>query len=356
MQRNDGWGQRCRNDNGRLGRDLDEAVMRISLAVTFVLTLASSALAQRGVTVAGAIRDSSTGRPVAGANVEIANDSRRFAVRTDEAGEFYVFDVPAGGYRVLTRRIGYAQQLRALVVGSEMKPLEIMLAPAVQSLREVRVRGEGMGIYGELGATANLKPIAGARVQVAGANEASITDSAGSYFVQVKKPGTYMVRIKANGFGDEMFVVNVDRNQVADGSRLLDASDRSPSIPDGLWKDFDQRLRWRSPINSTLVPGSEVRRAGGGMADAIQRIGSVVARGLRLGASVCVFVNGTPRPGFGLNAIRPEEVTAMEVYGSDREVARYLAKDWPGRAQCSDTGFRAPAGSPTIKYLVIWTK
>jgi hypothetical protein len=314
------------------------------------LSLASG----QSVTVKGTVTDSATRRPVNGVIIDLASDSKRYSARTDEAGEFRFADIEPGGYRLVTRRIGFTPLVRSVAVTQDMKAVSLGLSPIPATLRTVRVHGEGTGVFGEIGTSTDLKPIIGARVQVAGANQSIFTDSAGAYFIPLQRPGSYVVRVQAEGYADEMFVVKVGRDEVADGSRLLDAS-TGARIPPGLWNDFDQRLRWRSN-NSTLVPGSEIRGASPSLEEAIQRSPSAVRQGLRLGPSVCVLVNGSPRPGLSLNAIRVEEITAIEVYGRDREAVSFLAKQWIGQCSLTYAKARNPNAPEVIRYVVIWTR
>jgi hypothetical protein len=313
------------------------------------------ALAGAQRTVRGRVLDSATSQPVSGAVVEIAGLDKRHATRSDEAGEFLVRDVADGAYRASIRRIGYSIIATEIIVEPGMKPVEIRMAPVPQTLREVRVRGEGTGIFGLIGTSTELKPIRNAQVYVAGSRDSIFTDSTGSYYLPLKRPGTFMVRVQAHGFIDEMFVVEVKRNQVADGSRLLEVGEARP-IPGILWKDFDQRLSWSDVNKSALMTGSEVRRAGGALSTALKMSGSMVARGMKLGSTVCVFLNGQARPGYPVNAVRPEEITALEVYGGNSDPARLLASDWPKGAKCSETDERPAYGATLIRYLVIWTR
>lgn len=333
------------------------ALRRICTIVAVVVLLQSrSALAQRNVNVAGLVRDSATRQPVSGVVIEMVGLDNRYAVRSDEAGEFQIRDVRPGAYRAAIRRIGYAMIATEFIVESGMKRIEIGMSPVAQSLREVRVRGEGTGIYGQIGTSTELKPIHNAQVYVAGSRDSVFTDSTGAYYLALKRPGTFMVRVRAPGFLDEMFVIEVKRNQVADGSRLLDIGQARP-IPMILWKDFDQRLSWSVVNKSALITGSELRRSGGSVSVALKQSGKMVANGMRLDAKVCVFVNGQARPGYPVNGIRPEEVTAMEVYAANSEPMRLLLTDWPRGTQCSETGERRPPyGASLIGAIVIWTK
>ena len=326
------------------------------MAVACALLVANpAAQAQRSVTVKGVVRDSTTNQPLNGAIVEIAGTAKRYAVRSDEIGDFVIDNVEQGAYRAVVRRIGYAPMVREIDITSGMKPLTFGIAPIAQALREVRVRGTGSGIFGQIGTSDELKAIVGARVLVAGTRDSVATDSVGSYFMPVKTPGSYMVRVTAPGFIEEMFVVDVKKNAISDGSRLLDAGESKPMRPI-LWKDFDQRASWGTTNKAALLPGSEVRRAGNSVQQAIALSGSMIARNMRLGPGVCVFVNGQPRPDYPLNGIRPEEIKAMEVYAASSDSYRLLMHDWPPRQKCSGTGERPLVGPVTIGAVVIWTR
>jgi hypothetical protein len=79
---------------------------------------------------------------------------------------------------------------------------------------------------------------------------------------------------------------------------------------------------------------------------------------------LCVFLNGTPRPGMSINDIRPEEIRAIEVYSDipkDQMVIE-LDKMWPRGGICgSNRQSLAPRGRgraspPSVKWAVIWTR
>lgn len=323
-------------------------------ALGAAVVAAPAAVAQR-TTLTGVVVDSATKQPVNGAVVEIASASKRFAIRTDEAGEFIIYDVDLGPYRAVIRRIGYAPSVREVDVVSGMRPLSFGIAPIPQDLREVRVRGEGSGIFGQIGTSDALKAIPGAVIYVAGTRDSVVTDSVGSYFMPVKRPGMYMVRVNAPGFIEDLFMVDVKRNAISDGSRLLDAGQSRP-MRAMLWKDFDQRVSFRTVNAAALLTGAEVRRAGNNVTGALAQSGAIVSTGMRLGPGVCVFVDGQPRPGYPVNGIRPEEIRAMEIYASGSDAARLAMTDWPRNMRCSDTGERPLRGAKPIGVLVIWTR
>jgi hypothetical protein len=330
------------------------------IALGALLMVSQGASAQRPFTLTAIIRDSATGRPVPGAVVQMASATRQYTGRSDEVGEASLRDFERGNYRVLVRRIGY----RPLAIDVDVqndKRQEFRVAPLPQMLGEVRVRGTGTGIYGIVGTSGGLEPIAGARVQVAGAKAAVQTDSAGAFFVELKDPGTFMIRVSRDGFSDQVFPLEVKRNQVADASTLLDSASNGGSIPDGLWKDFDSRLMQRSVNNSVVVTGSDMRRNRTSFLSSLELSGALTRYGLKVGPVACIFVNGSPVPAYPINSVRVEEVTAVEVYAGRVQrggLLEQLDAEWPPLASCSDTGrrvsdIRAPE---VIRYILIWTK
>jgi hypothetical protein len=100
------------------------------------LLWAAPAAAQTAGSLAGTVRDATTGAPVAGAVVELAGTPR--SVSTDTSGFFRMREVRAGWHRLAARAIGYRAVVResvlvragqSTVVGFELMPAAIELAP-----------------------------------------------------------------------------------------------------------------------------------------------------------------------------------------------------------------------------------
>ncbi len=60
--------------------------------------------------------------------------------------------------------------------------------------------------------SSQIASIAGARVQLLGASRDVRTDSAGAFQLLGIKPSSYMVRVSADGFSEQMFLVDVPKD------------------------------------------------------------------------------------------------------------------------------------------------
>ena len=327
-------------------------ISRWTVLATFALVSTASGQTR---SVSGIVRDSATGRPLAGAVVELRRDTLRRVSQSDDEGDFRLGEVTRASYQLSVRRLGYAARNTDVQVGGDDLTIEIDLVPIARDLDTLYVRA-GTGIYGIVGNSEKLTPLANAKVQVLGENRSKVTDSSGAFFVPLPRGGTYLVRITRPGFAARMFPIVVANGRAVDASRVLDSANTAPGL-EVLWEDFDKRLRWRG-MNSALVTGSELRRAGD-----VEATPTFNARGLRLGGSICVFLNGTPRPGMNLDVVSPHRIEVMELYGATDVAARDLASKWPARAMCGEV-FRGnryvatsgPRAAAVARYAVIWLR
>lgn len=334
--------------------------MRGCSAALGLLLLSSVAAAQQSQ-VKGVVRDSVTGGPLAGALVDLRNDAFQAGARTNQRGEFRLYDVPRGDYRVTVRRIGFAAMQRAVRTTDRDTTLTLALHAIVRELDTMRVTARGMSIYGVIGTTQGVRPLADARVQVMGLDRAVNTDSAGRFSIEIKKPGTYLVRVAHVGYTHQLLSVDVSAERSLETSTLLDTLlRRERGGTDALWNDFERRIVWRGP-RSAIVPASELEQFEGlPLSEALNKSASAFRRGLRIGTRTCVFIDGRPRPGWPMDAFRIENVDAVELYGTGADGTQSLWLAWPTRVPCS-LPQGGSLGEPVLQtgtavYAVIWLK
>jgi hypothetical protein len=343
-----------------------------ALAVALIV-LAESAAAQtpRNHVIRGVTRDSASGIPIAGALVQIVGGAIARQDRTNDAGQFRFAGVPAGSYRLSVLRIGYAETSRQVVLADRDTAITFDLRPIARVLDESRIRGDVPAIYGVVARLPDLLPITGATVSVMGATKSVTTDSTGRFFVDVGKPGTFMVRMTRAGFGEMLFPIVVPEFRAVEASRMLAPSTRKPvAAMEHLYREIDERLRQRTPTNTALVTSSEIRDAGGALWEALKRSPSVTVKGLRVPLEGgCIYVNGIWKgKNYTLDMINPDEVEAVELYGANGDMTATLRSAGP----CSDAQRRPRAnvrnqtpggaygavanGPEVVRKIVIWLK
>ncbi len=334
-------------------------VVSLGLSLT-TATIVAAQNAQVTRVIKGAITSAVDNAPLSGATVELSSARFTRRLRTDDGGQFRFGSIPAGSYRLNVLRLGYAPLTRQVAVADDDAELRITLEPDARALGAIVTKANVTAIFGGIGAAGlsrnasgerGLAAVPGARVQVLGSGVETETDSVGRFFLEVGKPGRYLVRATSPGLVPQVYPVDVPKNKAVDASRLLDSARvEQAERPEYLWKEMDKRLGLRS-FNTAVVTGDEVREYGGTLYTALQRSSGVTSRGLRLTGAECVFVDGIHRPFFKLDAIRPEEVEAIEVYGNRGETTQTLRNSMKG--SCGD-GHRQ-TNTNAVVYVVIWT-
>jgi hypothetical protein len=164
------------------------------------------------------------------------------------------------------------------------------------------------------------------------------------------------LRITATDHRDKVVAVEVEDGKPVDLSILIDTAGPGARIPEMAWLDFNQRQHWLGS-RGALIPSEQLLRYGGSLMDAIAGAPSLVRKGLRFGPTICVFVNGQPKPGLPLDAVPVEQVAAVEVFTVKGDDTNSLATRWPSGAACSETGVRT-AARPSIQayYASVWTR
>jgi hypothetical protein len=335
------------------------ALLRAVFVAAFLVTPAV-ALAQVTQAIRGTTRDSTTGQPTAGALVELRGPTFVASVRSDDAGAFRFFSVPAGEYRLTILRIGYSETARTLRLANRDTSLAIALAPLPRRLGTAEIRANVPAIYGTLGGLPNLLPVVGARVQVLGAKADVVSDSTGAFFVEVPKPGMYFVRIVGPGFAEERFPVEVPKDRAIDASRILDpgATQPHPAL-EHLYRELDRRIGQRG-TNSAVIPGSELRAAASTPFEAIQNARSTVTQGLRLGTT-CLFVNGIQKHSWLLQSINVDDIEMVELYALRGNLSGTLVSASGldcGNGRRPTAGYQSGiAGNPNVVQTIsIWLK
>lgn len=329
--------------------------MRLSLAL-LLAALPSIVSAQGGI-VTGLVRDSATGRPLAGTVVTLAaNNGYLQSVPTEQNGTFRFTKAFPASYTLSARRLGYSPWSNTIHVDENSKPFTISMA-RLSAIDTVIVR-PGTGIYGEVGTLRTLRPLRDADIQVIGVSTRLKTDAAGRFFLPLKNPGAYVVRARVSGYELKTVSVLVNKDETVDLMILMDSSSAKPSNAyEMAWSDFSDRARLRGS-RSAIVSRLELLQNGNvGLMEAIERASSVSSKNLRFGPTVCLFVDGRPAATTQIGSIDAESIEAVEVYTADPQSDETHSLAKVSRSfQCHPTGLpgtNAP-DSDLIKWVVVW--
>jgi hypothetical protein len=332
-------------------------IRRVCFALFLAAAGARLARAQ-SVTVTGTVSDAATSRPLVGALVTLGAVGNERTTRTDERGGFIFNKIAPARYPLVVKRLGY-EALRETIDATTGDAPIVDTLTRVASLDTVRVIAAQQGIYGAVATATDLRPLRAAAIQIIGAGGGKISvDSTAHFFVPIKTPGTYLVRARAPGYEPEAVSVTVHPGDGVEVAMLLDSATTPPTNRfEMAMADFDDRLRLRH-LSSVLVSRAELLTSGDHRTvGAIRASPSFQAKVLRFSDTVCVYVDGRPMPGWSLNSFEPSQIEAVELYGEKGDATGTLARGWPRRAPCGQTGNSQTApGIDVVLWAVIWLK
>ena len=347
-------------------RNFRDALWIGALALSAFLAFGPLDLPAQGTgrVVRGVVRTDG-GRPVVDALVTL-DDTRR--VRTNERGQFSFTRVVGSPHSLRVISIGFRPDERDIEVPATGLQLTIELE-RLATLDTVSIRATRLGVYGAVASREDLRPLDLASVEVMREPQArSVTAADGKFSYPAVRPGAHLVRVQRDGFRSRLLSVTVPVDSGVELVLFLDsASSKRDRYIESQLHQMDSRVHW-SGSGAALVPGSELQGNGRQrLYDAIQTSPSFFKKGMIVG-NPCVFVDGRPRPGLHVNDINPDDVAAVELYGSRGDYTGILESQWPG---CGSGGAMTPQPSGprstraprrqfamdnSVRVVVIWMK
>jgi hypothetical protein len=223
------------------------------------------------------------------------------------------------------------------------------------SLSEVTVRTRPTGLYGTVVSRDSLKPIAGARIELLGANARDTTDTDGAFAMGKARAGTFLLRVSSEGFDTRTISVAVPRDSgVGIDIVLRPGSTAFDQRMEMLWADMAQRINWAG-VNSAFVGRDELLDRGKSLDLAVKFAPTFAKKGLVIDERACVYVDGLPRPNATIRDFNVDDIESIEVYGRRGEMTGNLGQRWPRGLPCGNPNARPVAGN-RASAIVIWTR
>lgn len=253
--------------------------------------------------IVGVVLDWSN-QPLENADVIVRSPRRQARTRAD--GRFQLMDLDTGTYDVTVRKIGYSIGSRSYVVTDSggvarfcLAPEPRMLPPSISSVS----RGGLTGIIGD----SLLKPLPGAEVRAVGAGEHTVTDSAGSFFLDLKR-GTYAIMVTKPGFARQLVSVTIPKDSGRQITAFLGSPPRNANRMAMLYDNMRERMIWAVPSRSGIMSNEDLLRTEADLRGAAQKTARV---GI---ADDCeAIVDGGPYS-LPVYMIDKRDVAMMEVY------------------------------------------
>jgi hypothetical protein len=279
--------------------------------------------------IAGIVRDTSA-LPID--SVEVSIVSLQLRTFSTAAGNFRFEDVKPGTYEVRARKIGYAPQIRTMVVDTAGGTGAFMLLPLPHVLRPVVTTVARGGLSGVVGDTA-FNALVGAEVRVMGHEGYARTDSTGSFYIPTRA-GSYMVSVKQPGFDYRLVSVIIPPDS---GERIrvnLAPMMKQPTLRQvHNVDDFATRLAWHEHKNSRIYTHAELEKM------RIEWIYDAVKIGFHemhqggngwIDADCAVIVNGGPEIR-ELAGLTVDDVESVEIYDMTAAPVSTAANGRPAR-------------------------
>ncbi len=260
--------------------------------------------------IAGIVRDT-LGFVLEGVEITIPQFQRRTSSRAD--GSFRFDDLRKRTYTVRARKIGYASQTLELKVDSLGGFGDFALWPIPRALPAVVTSAARGGLSGVVDDTV-YHSVPGATVRVLGEGLSTPTDSAGEFFLPVRK-GKYMVAITKPGFADKVVAVTIPADSGRRIAAFLQPSSGETPLRE-VWNipDLRSRMAWRDKARTGFYTREDMERLGvKWIADAVHMGTNLMGWTTAPDDDCAVIVDGGPRTTL-LSLLTIDEVESVEVY------------------------------------------
>ena len=289
---------------------------RFQLGLTALLStaLSSAALSQcmpGGPPEPAAVRRAIVGiildrnnQPLENANVIIGTPRR--ATRTRPDGRFQLMDLDTGVYEVTVQKIGYQLFSWQYIVDDSGGVARICLAAEVRILPPSISSVKAGGLSGIIGDSL-MKPLPGAEVRAVGGGKHALTDTAGEFYLDLRR-GTHAIVVSKPGYGKQILSVTIPKDSGRQITAFLGSPQRNANRLAANLDAMRERMLWAAPSRSGIMSNEELMQMSADVRAAAQRLSRA-----RIDEDCAAIIDGGPYA-LPLSIIDKRDVAMLEAY------------------------------------------
>jgi hypothetical protein len=239
--------------------------------------------------------------------VDVFVRSQRRSAKSGAQGRFQIPDLEVGIYELTVRRIGYEIAMQKIAVTDSGGIARFCLIPEPRGLPPMITSVPRGGLSGVIGDSA-YAVLPGAEVIAIAAGERAISDSAGGFYLPLKK-GTYAITVRKKGYGPQLLSVTIPQDSGRQIAVWLASPARSARrIAAAIEDSMKYRLQRARAASSKLLSSEDLARTTADLTMAVQA--SVIAG---VSPDCEAVIDGGPWT-LPLSLIDKADVAAVEVY------------------------------------------
>ena len=272
-------------------------------------------------------------------------------------GDFRIEGVAVGRWQVSVRRDGFAPLVLEIEMPAGGMRRDFTLFEMAATLDSAILASGWTGVRGSVNDSRGNAALAGASVRLMGMEGNASSDSTGRFALPLSGERDFILRVGRTGYATRLVTGRTPATGYSVLEVPLDTSD-AEGRDYWIWRDLERRLRYATP-RAAQMTRAEIEQTGAtSLGSALEAGRSVAGRGLLVTGASCLFVNGLPRPGATVDAIRASDVEFVEAYPEGTDLTRTLASRWPSSAVCGNGGLSPRPSDPRreAQYVVVWLR
>lgn len=298
-----------------------------------------------------------SGGSVDRAVVRVSQGATIHLAEGEDDGDYRVDGLTAGRWQVSVRREGFTPLIVEIEMPAAGLRKDLTLVERTEELDASLIAAGWKGVRGVVTDSRGNETLAGASLRLMGSDAVASTDSTGRFSLPLPADRDFILRVARMGFETRLLTGRTPATGYLAVEVALDTTD-AEDADYWVWRDLERRLKYATP-RAALMTRTEVRETRAvSLGSAIEASRSVAGRGLVVTTGACLFVDGLPRPGATVDAIRADDVEFVEVYPEGTDLTRTLASRWPTNAVCGHGNLAARPTDPrrAAQFVAVWLR